>query len=201
MGNRSWTDDEDLQLREMWATGITLDKIGRRLNRTKNAVSTRAKRIGLEKTEGTRQCRPWTVEEEEKLRLMWGEGVSLRGIAQAIDRTYPAVCCYTNKLGLPARAPKCTGGSRFKKAVAAHVGLRVANSGISTRLPSKKAMKAARKYAAKLFAPVDHSPEAIEARRAVSRMNHAKAQRNWVQDMFRGCEIPKSTLKRLGLSH
>lgn len=179
-----WQDAEVELLRSMWADNKTIKEIAGTLGRTEPSVSQKARAIEL-----PRRVRPgaplhWSDKETKLLKEMHYTGKSSAYMAHKLGRSIASVNRHLKLLGMVGKKSRV---------------ITLAKSGVMTGKPSARMQAIAAKYAKRLFAPVDHSPEAMEARRVVSRMNHAKAQRNWVQDMFRGCEIPKSTLKRLGL--
>lgn len=97
--NRAWTEAEDDYIRRHYREK-TKQEIAQALGRTKPAVATRAEKLGI--TQEHRQMfRPWTQQEEAKLKRWYGRK-SAREIAALLDRTIPSVRGKAAMMGLRA---------------------------------------------------------------------------------------------------
>ena len=98
-----WTDEEDEHLRAVWKTKPRVE-IALELNRTADATSTRAHKLGLGNGLKSTHARsngrtPWTDEEDERLRLSW-KTKSLKEIALGHNRSVAAINIRACKIGL-----------------------------------------------------------------------------------------------------
>jgi ribosomal protein L37AE/L43A len=94
---RPWTTEDDRILTTLREAGSTYGEIATALDRTKSAVSQRARELGL-----TRAWANWTATELDYLRVHWGEQTPAQ-IGRALKRTRDAVKTQAGKLGLVER--------------------------------------------------------------------------------------------------
>jgi hypothetical protein len=95
-----WSDEEDQVLAEAYARGGIYAAREALPHRTERAIFKRAGRAGLKR-------RPlWTPVEDERLRLLWGDGLTLATIASRIGRPQAGVYLRAQQLGLTSAAPQ-----------------------------------------------------------------------------------------------
>ena len=91
---RAWSPAAEEKLRELYAT-TDLPRLAFLLKRTEKAIRSRAKVLGLRRTDR----RPWTDAEDRRLRRLYATR-SAAECAQVLDRTVSAVQQRVNLLGL-----------------------------------------------------------------------------------------------------
>lgn len=74
-----WTDAEDAQLRELWASKLSCGKIGRAIGRGKNSIVSRAHRLNLPK-------RPSPIRAKKAKRPPVAWGVHIAAVRAAGDQ-------------------------------------------------------------------------------------------------------------------
>lgn len=80
-----WSEEQENQLRKLWAKGLTTPEIGRRLGVTKNAVIGRAHRLGLPKRPSPIVAAGTTsIERNKTIREMAAQGTVQRAIADTV---------------------------------------------------------------------------------------------------------------------
>ena len=94
-----WTDDEELELEEMWKNGKSIEEIASTLDRSENAIRIRIKRNLIQEKTGRylekKKRKPgsgggriwWTNDKVSKLEEMWKNGKSIEEIASTLDRS------------------------------------------------------------------------------------------------------------------
>lgn len=102
-----WTDDDRRRLEELWATGLSGEKIARQIGRTKNSVLGQAHRMRLPgRTPAVvRKTEPLDAEKTELARVMWHErkAMSIPDIARALGVTVDVLRGKAFRLNWPAR--------------------------------------------------------------------------------------------------
>lgn len=79
MSGRAWTEAEDDAARRLYPVGGPQAALAALPGRTLNAVHVRAHLLGCTR-------RPhWTASEDDRLRLLWGDGLALPRIARERD--------------------------------------------------------------------------------------------------------------------
>jgi hypothetical protein len=93
--NSIWTFDEDERLRKLAASGKNFALISKLMNRTSSSVRNRVNQLKISVTgaNGRLAYRPWTQEEDEKLRNLALAGECSRAIGIKLNRTEIAVRC------------------------------------------------------------------------------------------------------------
>ncbi|SLN77269.1 hypothetical protein [Oceanibacterium hippocampi] len=102
---RTWTAEEDAQLRALSEAGHRSDFIARRLDRTARAVNQRRIAIGLAESHAR-----WTREDIATLRDGLSRGSSLAALSRALGRPESVIVrrCRLLALRLPARSVPAT---------------------------------------------------------------------------------------------
>ena len=98
-----WTQERDAELRRLWAAGYPGREIGRRLGCSKNAAIGRAHRLKLPLRVAAISAtitRPWTEEEDNRLRQIYGGHLNTTEIAERFGRTASSVRYRAVQLGL-----------------------------------------------------------------------------------------------------
>jgi hypothetical protein len=101
---RRWTPAEDELLGELYAAGVPREELGRRLDRSVDAVD--ARRRLLERPARSRSPRPWSETEERFLRAAAEAGVPGGEIARRLGRTPAAVRRRRERLGATRPRPR-----------------------------------------------------------------------------------------------
>jgi Holliday junction resolvase len=110
---RTWTEEEDRILRELYPTTDT-EELAQRLGRSRHAVNRRAASLGIRKDpefvrlvktlswrKGKKKEMLWTKEEEEELRRLYlEEGLPVEEIARRLNRTESAIRNRVRFLGI-----------------------------------------------------------------------------------------------------
>lgn len=91
---KPWSASEVQQLKDLVSAGISDREIGRKLDRTANAVKNMCRKQHMIRTESMR--RNWTVAELNQVKLLGSAGMTVEEVAHAINRTVPV----TRKAGL-----------------------------------------------------------------------------------------------------
>ena len=89
-------------LRACLAEGLSLDDIGRRVDRHPSTISYHLKRHGLAPVNAGRHANKGAIPEPLLARLI-EEGLSLRELAQAVERSPSTVRYWVRKYGLATR--------------------------------------------------------------------------------------------------
>ena len=84
-----WTPERDAQLRSLWDAGISGTDIGKRMGITKSAAIGRVHRLKLKPRVSpiATITRPWTEEEDARLRQLYGGLMNVEQIGQKLDRS------------------------------------------------------------------------------------------------------------------
>lgn len=102
-GRRTWTEEEDEQLRRMRAAGAGTAAIAAGLGRSRGAILKRSPIVCGPKF----RRRPYTTAEKESMRRWLLEGVAIKNIAARLGRTYSSVqvTIRANRFPVPTAAP------------------------------------------------------------------------------------------------
>ena len=96
--SRRWTPEDEEQLRQLWGTMLR-SEVARELNRTLEAVSLRARQLGLTKSHRTHSKKiKWSTKEDQIIRkhyIDWGK----KKVAERLGRTEIAVVHRAGQLG------------------------------------------------------------------------------------------------------
>lgn len=109
-----WRADEDAVLRDGYELALSCAQIADQLpGRTAWAVAARAGKLGV-----ATYARVWSQLDDERLRVLSGEGLAVASIAQALGRTPHALCVRARKLAirLPAEERASRSGRRWTPA-------------------------------------------------------------------------------------
>ncbi len=100
-----WTPDRDAQLRNLWDAGVTGTEIGNRMGITKSAAIGRVHRLKLAPRVSpiATITRPWTEEEDARLRQVYGGLMSVDQIGQKLDRSPASIRYRAVHLGLVSK--------------------------------------------------------------------------------------------------
>lgn len=103
-----WTDQDDQALRRLWSDlSLSLHAIGAQLGRSRNAVHSRAGKLGLpSRSAWTR----WTDEDDARLRALYAEGLKGSEIAYRLGRSLNSVQQRLSALGVATRQKRWTEG-------------------------------------------------------------------------------------------
>ena len=92
---RIWTPDEERRLVELYQSGVAIEDIARRLQRSTHAVEVRATKIrrrGTFASFGPRgRARTWTTDEERRLIELYRSGSSFKDICRRLGRSRDSV--------------------------------------------------------------------------------------------------------------
>lgn len=94
-----WPADTVERLRTMRARGLTAAEIAVVLGKTESAVSMKCAKLHIPSTE-SQKAKPWTADQIDELRDMYGRGFTAVQIAKAMGRTLKSVYGQTYRLGL-----------------------------------------------------------------------------------------------------
>lgn len=100
-----WTEEKDTQLRAFWDAGVSGSQIAERMGMTKNAVIGRAHRLKLKSRASliATISRPWTEEDDARLRQLYGGFLSVDQIGQKLDRSKASIRYRAVHLGLVSK--------------------------------------------------------------------------------------------------
>ena len=100
-----WTDERDAQLRALWDTGLSGTEIGKRMGITKSAAIGRVHRLKLAPRVSpiATITRPWTEEEDARLRQLYGGFLNVEQLAEKMDRSLHSLRYRASYLGLVAK--------------------------------------------------------------------------------------------------
>lgn len=104
-GPKQFSPDDETRLLELAESGLQYSKIADLLNRSKSTVKGALKRLGYERGWG----KPWSVEEENALRVYYKEGKSLPSLALRLGRSADSLRWKAGNLGLSGTHPKPNG--------------------------------------------------------------------------------------------
>lgn len=107
-----WTREEDEKLMQETSDGTAVSTLAEELGRSKGAITSRQLRLGLilkrptyrdVDQDGTypRHGRPWTTEEDDRLRNFHEDGLDLEALCAAMGRNPGAIRSRLRKSGLP----------------------------------------------------------------------------------------------------
>lgn len=116
----NWTPASEAKLEDLWSRGLSFSEIAAKMGGglSRSAAIGKARRMGLARgqasldasrrrggqlTGGYNAPRDWTPEEEATLTRLWGEGISLLQITEAMGVPYNTVKRKVRRMGLPAR--------------------------------------------------------------------------------------------------
>lgn len=111
-----WSDDEIAILRRMRPHCFT-QEIAKKVGRSRSAVKTKLRDLGLLKYRMTR-VQPWSAEDDEILRTAYAQGKKHADIGLLLNRTKDAVKTRVRNLGIqgpPRLAPKPIGSEYFDR--------------------------------------------------------------------------------------
>lgn len=100
-----WTPERDAQLRSLWDAGISGTDIGKRMGITKSAAIGRVHRLKLKPRVSpiATITRPWTEEEDARLRQLYGGFMNVEQIGQKLDRSPASIRYRAVHLGLVSK--------------------------------------------------------------------------------------------------
>lgn len=100
-----WTDERDAQLRALWDAGLSGTEIGKRMGITKSAAIGRVHRLKLAPRVSpiATITRPWTEEEDARLRQLYGGFLNVEQLAEKMDRSSHSLRYRASYLGLVAK--------------------------------------------------------------------------------------------------
>lgn len=100
-----WTPERDAQLRSLWDAGISGTDIGKRMGITKSAAIGRVHRLKLKPRVSpiATITRPWTEEEDARLRQLYGGFMNVEQIGQKLDRSPASIRYRAIHLGLVSK--------------------------------------------------------------------------------------------------
>ena len=100
-----WTEERDTQLRSLWDAGLSGTEIGKRMGITKSAAIGRVHRLRLAPRVSplTTIARPWTEEEDDKLRQLYGGALNVKQLAEKMDRSLHSLRYRAVHLGLVSK--------------------------------------------------------------------------------------------------
>ena len=103
--NGVWTPDRDAQLRALWDAGHTGTDIAQRMGATKNSIIGRVHRLRLAPRVSpiATITRPWTEEEDARLRQLYGGFLNVDQIGQKLDRSPASIRYRAVHLGLVSK--------------------------------------------------------------------------------------------------
>ena len=93
--SNAWSNEEESLLKEL-APLKSIDEIGKILNKSSNAISIKARKMGIVILSSKRN---WTKEEEDTLRRVWGSK-SIESISRTLHRSVYSLKVKANKLHL-----------------------------------------------------------------------------------------------------
>lgn len=107
-----WTREEDEKLKQETSDSTTVSTLADELGRSEGAITSRQLRLGLTRNEpiyrdehpdGTypQHGRPWTIEEDDRLRNFHEDGLDLKALCAAMGRNPGAIRSRLRKSGLP----------------------------------------------------------------------------------------------------
>jgi GcrA cell cycle regulator len=103
MYGRSWTNDEIAQLRTLWVSHLSVDKIGEQINdRTRSSITTKAHALKLGE-KFTVSDRQWPAETLKKLASLWDQGLSASEIGQELGFSRSAIIGKAHRMNLSSR--------------------------------------------------------------------------------------------------
>jgi len=121
---RPWTPADDEVLRSLALNGVDARGIGNRLNRTADAVRSRAKRLNIlirkhrgsaEDKEAMGKRSTWTSKDDDQLRALAASGENSPAIAARLNRTAAGVRKRAIALGIKLAGSKRELGLKAKK--------------------------------------------------------------------------------------
>ncbi|MCZ4374132.1 gcrA cell cycle regulator family protein [Vibrio diazotrophicus] len=90
---KRWSDEEKIQLENLFVQGERVESIAEKLGRSLDAVSGQIKKLGL------RRCKTLTLEQEQMLkREFWLLGI--KGCAKKLNRSYSTIAYFAKLLEL-----------------------------------------------------------------------------------------------------
>ncbi len=100
-----WTAERDAQLRCLWDAGISGTEIGKRMGITKSAAIGRVHRLKLAPRVSpiATITRPWTEEEDARLRQLYGGFLNVEQLAEKMDRSLHSLRYRASYLGLVSK--------------------------------------------------------------------------------------------------
>ena len=87
--NEPWTSDEEEELRQMAADGLSRESMSAQLGRSPNAVKMKLQSMGLYVPKPA--AKPWTPQDEDALVEMYLSGASFSLLATTFGRTENAI--------------------------------------------------------------------------------------------------------------
>jgi hypothetical protein len=116
---RPWTPADDEILRSLALNGVDAGGIGNRLNRTADAVRSRARRLNIllrkPRKEAMGKRSTWTSKDDDQLRVLAASGQSSAAIAVRLNRTAAGIRRRAMDLGIKLAGSKRELGLKAKK--------------------------------------------------------------------------------------
>jgi hypothetical protein len=117
---KPWSEPDLVMLRAIAADGGTARDAAQYLDRSKSSVKLKAAALGIELAKG-RISRPFTDDDDARLRDLIVSGASIKATADAIGRSPGTVVYRGARLGLAFRAARSVKGERLRRSPALHI--------------------------------------------------------------------------------